>query len=411
MEHQLNPIDFPGMTRYLSDPSGQDINVYSKTISLTTKSITERPIILLATALITDDNIFMNGLFQNVYILYRMFESIGATPIMFVNKKPETIDKIPSYMRNIRIMCFDDLHKTPIPVKTYIEIGMSVNEEAHKFLKMLGAKICKLYLGNILNIDIENPIFNPSMNFAHHAKGILDEVWVSPHYYQHGQYARALNNVDLDKKEKIVVPYVWDPQVLTSDFERKFQWKPAGKVEDDVFLILEPNISFQKCSLVPLMILEAWYRKNPSWKGQVVIINGERLMMIPFFKDSVWKTLDLVKNGRVKMRDRVSILNLLKEYPSAIPICHQVNNEYNYMVLEYFYTGYPVLHNASNWSSYGYYYPNSDIGKAVEMINNVRSRHHENLEMYKGHAKALAWKHSPYNPDIQNEWKTIIGLH
>ena len=198
MEFHLSPINFPGMTRYNCEKTD------SNTIQLSTKSIPERPIILLATALITDDNIFMNGLFQNVYVLYRMFESIGATPIMFVNKKPETIDKIPSYMRNIRIMCFDDLHKTPIPVKVYIEIGMSVNQDAHKFLKMLGAKICKLYLGNILNIDIENPIFNPSMNFAHHAKGLLDEIWVSPHYYQHGQYARALNNVDLDKKEKII---------------------------------------------------------------------------------------------------------------------------------------------------------------------------------------------------------------
>ena len=395
----------PGMTRYEKSEY-----TYSLPCSLSTKPIIKRPIVLLATALITEDNIFMNGLFQNVYVLYRMFEGLGTTPIMFVNKKPETIHKIPSYMRNIRIMCSDDIAKSPIPVYMYIEIGMSVDMNMHKFLKMCGAKICKLYLGNILNIDIENPIFMPAMNFAHHVKGLMDEIWTSPHYYQHAQYARALNKVDLDKKEPIVVPYVWDSQMLTGDNERRFQWRPPAKVEDDKFLILEPNISFQKSSLIPLMILEAWFRKNPTWKGEIILINGERLLLIPFFRETVWKNLEIVKAGRVKTRGRVDILTLLNEYPSAIPVCHQWNNEYNYMVLEYFHCGYPVLHNSSDWSSYGYYYPNADIAKGVEMIEKVREFHHENLESYKTHARALAWKHSPYNPDIQAEWRKICGL-
>ena len=182
------------------------------------------------------------------------------------------------------------------------------------------------------------------------------------------------------------------------------------KPEEDTFLILEPNISFQKCSLVPLLMIEAWFRKNPEWKGEVILINGERLMAIPFFRETIWKNLDLVKAGRVKSRHRVYILTLLKDYPSAIPVCHQWNNEYNYMVLEYFHCGYPVLHNASDWSSYGYYYPNSDFAKGVEMIEKVRSMHHENLEAYKAHARALSWKHSPYNPDVQASWRKVCGL-
>jgi hypothetical protein len=400
-------LSFPGMTRYENSSSKENKIILSPLVS---KPIIQRPIVLLATALITDDNIFMNGLFQNVYVLYRLFEAIGTTPIMFVNKKPDSLDKIPSYMRNIRIMASDDIAKSPIPIKLYIEIGMSVDINMHKFLKMCGAKICKLYLGNILNIDIENPIFMPGMNFAHHVKGMMDEIWVSPHYSQHGQYARALNKVDLEKKEVNVVPYVWDSQMLTGDNERKFQWRPPSKVEDDVFLILEPNISFQKCSLIPLLILEAWFRKNPNWKGEVVLINGERLLLIPFFRETIWKNLELVKAGRVKTRGRVDILTLLKEYPSAIPVCHQWNNEYNYMVLEYFHCGFPVLHNASDWSDYGYYYPNADFAKGVEQIEKVREFHHENLETYKSHARALGWKHSHHNPDVQEAWRKVVSL-
>lgn len=392
----------PGMTRY---PDSM-ISVVPYT-GMNIPNIIQRNVVLLATAVISEENLFNNGLFQNVYVFYRMFESMGWLPLMIVNKKPENMDKIPSYMRNLRLISVEEIAKNPIPVKLYIEIGMSIDSNMRKFLKMCGAKIAKLYLGNILNIDIETPMFYPSMHFAHHVIGELDDIWVSPHYYQHSEYARALNHVDINKKGASV-PYVWDSQILLGNGERSFEWRAPCTEGVEVFLILEPNISFQKCSLVPLMILEAWFRKNRDWKGEVVIINGERLLMIPFFKESIWPTLDIVKAGRVKMRPRMDILTLLKEFPTAMPVCHQINNEYNYMVLEYFSTGYPVLHNASDWKDYGYYYKGSDILGAAGLIDKIRKEHVHNFYIYKAHARALAWRHSPYNPDVQRAWGKII---
>jgi hypothetical protein len=49
----------------------------------------------------------------------------------------------------------EELLKNPIPVFAYIEIGMSIDPVVRKFLRMIGAKSYKLYLGNILNIDIQ----------------------------------------------------------------------------------------------------------------------------------------------------------------------------------------------------------------------------------------------------------------
>jgi len=373
----------PGMTRYIDKAPVQP---FTKLCSLS--NIIQRKVVLLATAVITEDNLFNNGLFQNVYVLYRMFESMGWLPIMIVNKKPESTDKIPWYMKDIRLISIEETGKNPIPVKLYIEIGMSIDANMRKFLKMCGARIAKLYLGNILNIDVETPIFFPNMNFAHHVIGELDDIWVSPHYPQNAEYARALNHTDLDKPEPI--------------------GRQANSAEEERFLILEPNISFQKSSLIPLMIMEAWFRKNPSWPGEVVIINGERLLSIPFFKETVWDSLDIVKAGRVKMRGRMDILSVLNEFPSGMPICHQINNEYNYMVLEYFWSGYPVLHNSSDWKEFGYYYENSDISTGADMVEKIRKAHQENTHVYKSHAKALAWRHSPYNPDVHKAWDKIL---
>ena len=397
----MDPLSFPGMTRY-----GEQLQVSPYT-GLSIPSLVQRKVILLATAVITEDNLFSNGLFQNVYVFYRMFEAMGFLPLMIVNKKPETIDKIPWYMRDLRLITVEEIAKNPIPVSVYIEVGMSIDSQMRKYLKMCGAKIAKLYLGNIINIDIETPIFYPTMHFAHHVIGELDEIWVSPHYTQHSEYARALNHIDI-RKPNAIVPYVWDSQILFGNGDRKFEWC-AGK---ETFLVLEPNISFQKCSLVPLMILEKWYRAYKTtnakpWDGEIVVINGERLLLIPFFK-AIFDSLDIVKHGLVKMRGRTDIFSLLKEFPSGIPICHQWNNEYNYMVLEYFATGYPVMHNASDWSSYGYYYPNSDLAAGVELIEKIRKSHAENLGVYKAHARALTWRHSPYNPDVQRNWGKIL---
>ena len=387
---------FPGMTRY-----GEQLQVSPYT-GINKINIIQRKVILLATATITEENLFSNGLFQNVYVFYRMFEAMGFLPLMIVNKKPENAEKIPWYMRDLRLISVEEIAKNPIPVSVYLEVGMSIDSQMRKYLKMCGAKIAKLYLGNIINIDIETPIFYPTMHFAHHVIGELDEIWVSPHYTQHAEYARALNHIDI-RKPNAIVPYVWDSQILFGNGDRKFEWC-KGK---ETFLVLEPNISFQKCSLVPLMIIEKWYREHRQWNGEIVVINGERLLLIPFFK-AIFDSLDIVKDGLVKMRGRTDILSLLKEFPSGIPICHQWNNEYNYMVLEYFATGYPVMHNASDWSQYGYYYPNSDLEAGVKLIEKIRNYHADNLGIYKAHARALMWRHSPYNPDVQRSWGKIL---
>jgi len=401
--------EFPGMVRYHDDGARAKLNVtpFANMSKLT--NIVQRNTVLLATAVITEENLFSNGLFQNIYVFYRMFESMGWLPLLVVNKRPDNMEKVPDYMKNLRLISVEELSRTPIPIKVYIEIGMSVDSSMRNFLRQCGAKICKLYLGNILNIDIETPIFYPSMYFAHHVIGDLDEIWVSPHYTQHAEYSRALNHVDLDKKTPMVVPYIWDSQVLTRDGQRNFRWQSPASVENDVFIVVEPNISFQKTSLMPLMILEAWFRRNPTWKGEVVVVNGERLMLIPFFRESILKNLELMKQGRIVMKGRMDILSILNNYPSAIPICHQWNNEYNYMTLEYFTAGYPVLHNCSDWSEYGYYYKNADIQGASQLIDTIRNSHRENYEVYRAHARALTWRHSPHNPEVQKRWAEIVS--
>jgi hypothetical protein len=377
-------------------------------ISLTWKPLTERKIILIATATIQNDSLFQNGLYQNIFILYKMFDSMGYAPILLVNDKPKDIQGVPVILRHVRMITLEEVLRSPLPVHLYLEIGMSIDKMSRKFFRMMGTKIAKLYLGNILNIDIETPVYYSEMNFSHHVVGELDEIWVSPHYKQHDEYAALINGVTPSSTSMKIAPYIWDPCILTLNGSRDFKWRPRKEDEVETFIILEPNISFQKGSLIPLMIAECNYRKNKR-PLKVLVGNGERLMSNPFFTRTILPTLELAKDNRIEFSGRHTITNILNEYPHATAICHQWNNQYNYMTLEFAYAGFPFVHNSPDWRDIGYYYEGSNIEKGLDSLNNAITRHSTDLEMYKANTEVTRWRHSPYNPDVQKAWVNLIN--
>jgi len=396
----------PGMTINFGNPS-----MVSPSTSLSKiLPVKERQIILLATATITSDNLFSNGLFQNVFILYKMFDAMGYAPIMIVNEKPTDLEKIPSVVRVCRVMNTEEILKRPIPVVALIAIGMSIDPLVREFVKMCGGKLAKVYLGNILNIDIETPMFYPTMHFSHHVIEKIDRIWVSPHYGQHAEYASYLNHVVPPKDlTDMIAPYVWDPSIFTRDGENILRWKPRKTDEDDVILIMEPNISFQKTSLIPLLIVERWYRNGEKkWRGKVIVLNGGRIKDTPHFTNSLQPTLDLFKDGRIEYMDRTNIVTALKTWPTAIYVAHQYNNEYNYMAMQHMWAVFPLVHNCGIWSDFEYHYKGNDLEAGARQLEIAYTNHAEKLEAYRGQAHVLAWRHSPYNPDNHVAWEKLL---
>lgn len=402
--------ELPGMTR--CPVSALPMHDHTPAIKLDTlPSAMGRPIALLATANISHDNIFNNGLYQNVYFIYKLFESIGWLPILTVQEKPASLEKVPLILQPCRFMLIEELLKQPVKIQVYIEIGMSVEPRVRAYMHALGAKIVKLYLGNILNIDIETPIFTPSINFSHHVVGEMDEIWTSPHYGQHASYAAAINRLPADSCR--IAPYVWDSTVLTNGGLKAPAWRPrllcGDKQEPLTFVIMEPNISAQKNGLIPLLIAEKFHTTFPQEQTRVILMNGDRLRLSPHFERNILPYLTLFKEDRIVFEGRRNMAYVQETYPYAIPIVHHINNEFNYMTLEYLYSGFPVLHNCTSWKDFGYYYPENDITKGVVQALYAHRQHADSLETYKSHAKTLFWRHSPYNPEVQKAWIQLLA--
>lgn len=403
---KLTMSELPGMTRREPGPA-DSLKPFCSMEE--TKPLFERQVVLLATASISDANIFNNGLYQNCFLLYKLAESIGMLPIFVVNEKPKNLENVPELLRPCRVAEVDDILKTPLVIKLYIEVGMSISSNLRRFMKMMGAKIVKLYLGNIINIDIETPMFFMGMNFSHHITGEQDEIWTSPHYKMNLEYAAALNKIEPTPPTAKIAPYVWDPCILTDDGRRHVAWKPRKAGEKPAIIIMEPNISFQKSSLIPILICEEYARANPEKDFDIIVLNGDRLTASGHFDKNIMPSLKAC-GKKIQYAARHDMISIMKSYPSAIAICHHINNEFNYMVLEFLYAGYPVLHNGAAWKDFGYYYEENDtmVGKAV--LESAIKFHGEKLETYKAHSRALLWRHSIYNPDVQKGWKELMKV-
>ena len=153
--------------------------------------------IVLASNEVTDHSLFLNGLTQNILILYHLFESLGFECHLLQHSVTGAEKK--EFLRQYRSVTCQDMVKLSMAVHLVVEIGMSLDALTRQYLRSIGCRITKLYLGNILNIDVETIQNYSGMFFHHHLVGEIDEIWTSPHYLQHVEYAAVLNRVPIDK--------------------------------------------------------------------------------------------------------------------------------------------------------------------------------------------------------------------
>ena len=372
-------------------PGNTDLSSYISGKTIIPITVTEYKSIILASNDINDNSLFLNGLTQNIIILYDLFECLGYKSYLLQMNRTDS-----EFLHKYDVLTTDELIKNPIPIHAFIEIGMSVNTMTRSYLRSIGARIIKLYLGNILNIDIETIHNFKSVFFHHHIVGEIDEIWTSTHYKQHIEYASLLNRTEMSKGK--VVPYVWNPCFITQ--YGMYEWIPSTDCD---IVIMDPNISFQKCYLYSLLLVEAFYKKYPQWTGKVHIINGDKINLVPH-NHSFISSLSV----KIVCHPRKNIHTILKEHRSACFITHQWNNDFNYMTLELMYCNYPILHNSEGWDNFGYFYDINKWDNAIETLYNAVYHHKENINIYKSHTANLVWQHSIHNPAIQSEWRSIL---
>lgn len=388
----------PGNTN-LSSYKKSDANITSLSHPL------QRQAIVLATNNVNDESLFHNGLTQNIIVFYDLFESMGYKSYLF--QHGDVAENRKQFLHNYDIISSNQIMSSGTVIKAFIEIGMSIDSATRAYLRSTGAQIIKIYLGNIINIDIENIQNFTSIMFSHHVVGEIDQVWVSPHYKQHVDYAAVLNQTEI--KNSNIAPYVWDPCFITQyGTKDTIEWAAPADWRNQDIVIMDPNISFQKCYFYSLLLCEAFSKKYPEWQGKVQIINGDKIKIDANSFNFVLPSLTLYKKNRIVLHGRKNIHTILRDHRSSCFITHQWNNDFNYMTLELLYCNYPVLHNSEGWDKFGYVYSINKWDEAIETMYNAFKNHKYNMNIYKTHAANLIWTHSIHNPEVQSAWKKIL---
>ena len=375
----------------------------------TSNAILERPLaqnkglILIGSGLVTQDLLFNNGLYQNILLFYDLFESLGYTCLLFSHKRVPDKSTLGPFLARYNMMDIQEIiMQPPEKVHMYIEIAMSLDATSRAFFKERGAKIVKLYLGNALNIDTETCAILKGLSIPHHNDGAIDEVWTSPHYFQHLEYLCGINNVPVSRGR--CVPYVWDRRFI----EGAFVWRPCDWRHMDI-VITEPNISFQKSCFYPLLLADAFARRCSEWKGRVILTNADKLKTNAYFQATVLSSLFLQRAGRIEQKDRQPIYKTMSDHSSSLFILHNWNNDYNYMLFELMDRRFPVLHNSVDWAAYGYSWSVADWEGAQEQLFKALQTHEERfMSAYDCDAKELAWKHAMQNPVNRALWLRIL---
>lgn len=387
-------------------PGSVDLSSYNKDIGETLVPLEvhrERKIILLATSVVNEATVFLNGLGQNIIIFYDLFESLGyeCYLVQYNGADKQMLDKY-------NVITPNDILRNNMRVHLYIEIGMSLDAPTRAYLRSIGARIVKLYLGNILNIDIESVQSFKNVFFNHHLTGEVDDIWMSPHYLQNLEYGLSINRVPLSKGA--IAPYVWDPLFIQNGVNPvDIKWRAPTDWKKTDIIIMDPNISFQKASFYSLLLVDAFSKKCPEWMGNVLVINGDRLKLQANMSGFVLPSLDLYKKGRVSLLGRMGIQDILKKHQSATFITCQWTNPFNYMTLELMFNDFPVLHNSDGWEAFGYAYSVNKWDAAISVLEKAIRHHSELLSVYRSHSAQLIWKHSIHNPDIRREWRRLLS--
>ena len=133
-------------------PGSVDLTYYARGKTETLLPLSRdapRKIILLASSVVNETTVFLNGLGQNIIIFYDLFESLGYECYLV---QYDGCDK--KMLGKYNVITPNNILRNNMQVHLYIEIGMSLDAATRAYLRSIGARIVKLYLGNILNIDI-----------------------------------------------------------------------------------------------------------------------------------------------------------------------------------------------------------------------------------------------------------------
>lgn len=349
-------------------------------------------------------NIWENGLGQNVIFLARLFQQlpfVHKVVLIDVGTLTSVSSRVDADIANLSRI---SQHDATDQVDVIIEMAGALDPKWLDLMRARGKKVVYYCAGQPYADLIESSIFDKPGTF--HRADRCDEVWLLPEYSQFAPFQRTMHRCPVH-----IIPYLWHPQFLKqriTEVEKlgfSFGYKPAlrhgaegaGRRGFRV-AIFEPNVSVCKTSTISMLVCDEAFRAMPDSVSLMSVLNTLHIKDHPTLL-YLANSLDLVKQHKAVFLGRHDIVGFMVQNADAV-VSHQWTNDQNYSYMDALYGDYPLVHN-SPWlrdlSDAGYYYHGFNAAQGGHQLCRAVKEHDENLVDYRARSQKVFDAVDPFN--------------
>ncbi|RKP45148.1 DUF2827 family protein [Trinickia fusca] len=354
-------------------------------------------------------NIWENGLGQNVYFLARLLQALPSVEVLLLNcgDQPHLPDDVEQDANGLRLVAPRDATDL---VDVVIEMAGGLDTNWLDHLRAKGKKVVYLCCGQPYTALVEPAIFGTTGYFSRIER--CDEIWTLPRDRCFHPMFESLYRCPVFE-----VPYLWEPTFLerraaslAKDHGIEFGYLPSLH-KDYTFralrvAVLEPNISVTKVCSIPMLICDSAFRANADTVSELHLLNTIQMKDHPTFVHLA-NSLDLAKNGKVRFEQRHDFAGYMSQFGDAV-VTHQWQQDQNTLYLDALYGGYPLVHNSKWLGPVGYYYPDSEIAKGAAQLIEASRNHDENFDAYRSSAREFLATLSPLDAMNQTAYSRSL---
>lgn len=351
---------------------------------------------------IDSNNIYSNGISQNIIFFYDLFELLGHNvTLMIVTKRDKKFIRFKKD-KKYKIRTIDEVIQKHGDIDILFEVGNIVGDVIRKKVTDKGGKILHVLCGNQLIMDMELLFYDDGKDAGfRHMYNDIDHVWIIPQHTHQKSYIEVMSNAEVN-----VCPCIWEPDFVTLESKTHLQFRETPNI-----YVMEPNLSVLKNCLIPVAIIEALHRKNPTSFNQAFIVNGQVVNNHPYFLNNIVSNFHASNafrySDKVFYTPRASFTEVFTHYD--VLLSHHWKNPLNYLSFEALYHNIPFVHNSELMKDVGYYYPEFEVhdgARAVEdALLNYKATFKEHVKRNQTYVESL----SIHNTSVQETYKSLIA--
>jgi hypothetical protein len=348
------------------------------------------------------ENIFSNGCVQQSLFMKKIIQNAGFE-VHFLSIEPTyntfELTSEPIIMTDEKY----DFSEFFCIILASLVLIPSNNANYIENLQKYNLVVINMVCGNLSILNQEEFVFNVHKIIHNYTLPYFSMNWVLEMYEHSRDYVQFLTS-----KPTEITPYVWDPDIIhkylkQNNISINKEKKNNSKVN---LLIFEPNMSIHKNALVPLLICEEFHKRFPDKLNKVYLFCASTITETnKVFLQNLSIFPRIESFGRIIMP---YILNVIEKNNNFLNIglSYTLMNNLNFLHLEFFYLGLPIIHNCQPFQHNKMYFNDNDLSKAVGLIETTRL--HFDKDVYMNDVSKILQEFSSTNTARIEQYKKSL---